>query len=57
MKILKEGNLSKLNKVKKFLCNRCGCLFEATEDEYNYDKGYAYCICPFCHKTIYGELK
>ena len=61
MKIIKEGSITKLNKVKRFLCSNCGCLFEATKDEYKkgsqYNEEYAYCDCPFCHKTVYGELK
>ena len=61
MKILIEGNISKLNKVKKFLCNYCGCLFEVTKDEYKmgsqYNEIYAYCNCPFCNEIVYGEIK
>ena len=61
MKILKEGSLNKINKIKRFECNKCGCLFEANKNEYKissqYNQEYVYCECPFCHKTVYGEKK
>ena len=61
MKIIREGNITKLNKVKQFLCSNCGCLFEATKDEYKresqYNEEYIYCKCPFCNNTVYGEDK
>ena len=57
MKIIIKGDLKKLKKVKTFDCNFCGCLFEANKDEYKsgsqYNQTYYYCICPFCHNTVY----
>ena len=43
MKIIKEGDLSKLHKVKQFRCLECGCIFEANDTEYVwYDSGMCY---------------
>jgi len=37
MKIIKEGNLDKLMKVKRFKCSYCDCIFTANKDEYIID--------------------
>ena len=59
MKIIKEGNLNKLERIKRFECKECGCIFEAGKDEYKwgsqYNYSYYYCKCPFCHQTVYTE--
>ena len=34
MKIIKEGDLNKLKKIKRFECKECGCIFEADKNEY-----------------------
>ena len=34
MRIIKEGDLKKLKKIKCFECKKCGCIFEAEKDEY-----------------------
>ena len=61
MKILKPGDLSLIKRTKRFECRNCGCIFQADKDEYKinhqYNEEYAYCQCPFCHKTVYGEMK
>lgn len=60
MKILKEGNIDVINKVKRFECTNCGCIFEATKDEYKigsqYNTTYYTCECPFCHE-IAGSVR
>ena len=57
MKIIKEGNLDKLKKIKRFECKECGCIFEAEKDEYKWDsqynETYYYCKCPCCYQTVY----
>ncbi len=57
MKIIKEGDLNKLKKIKRFECKECGCIFEAEKNEYKqgsqYNDIYYYCECPFCHKIVY----
>lgn len=60
MKILKEGDLKLLQKIKKFTCPYCGCIFEASKDEYKngmqYNEEYYYCKCPFCNRTAYKNI-
>jgi len=34
MKIIKEGNLNKLKKIKRFECRECDCIFDADKNEY-----------------------
>ena len=59
MKIIKEGNLDKLKKIKRFECKECGCIFEAEKDEYKWDsqynETYYYCACPCCNQIVYTE--
>lgn len=59
MKIIKEGDLKKLKKIKRFECKECGCIFEAEKDEYKwgsqYNEAYYYCACPYCNQTVYTE--
>lgn len=55
MKILNNGDPSMLLKPKRFLCNRCGCLFEATNKEYEYGSQIDYgpfCKCPVCGHSV-----
>lgn len=40
MKIIKAGNKNRLLQIKRFQCQRCGCIFEATKDEYYSDQQY-----------------
>ena len=59
MKIIKEGDLNKLKRIKRFECKECGCIFEAEKDEYKegsqYNETYYYCACPCCNQTVYTE--
>ena len=59
MKIIKEGNLEKLNKTKRFACEYCGCIFEANITEYklgvDHNETYAYAKCPTCSNTANEE--
>lgn len=61
MNILRKGDINKINRIKRFNCKNCGCLFEANKDEYRvgsqYNEEYYYCKCPFCHEFVYGEIK
>ena len=55
MKILNNGDPTMLLKPKKFLCTKCGCLFEADNTEYNYGtqrEPDCWCKCPVCGKTV-----
>ena len=57
MKIIKEGDLRKLKKIKYFECKKCGCIFEAEKDEYKcdsqYNEIYYCCACPYCNQMVY----
>lgn len=59
MRIIKEGDINKLLKVKQFRCLKCGCIFEANNKEYKwYDGGQCYdsgfeCNCPTCGNWAY----
>ena len=57
MKIIKEGNLNKLMRVKRFKCDYCDCIFTADKNEYiidsQYNEEYYYCICPCCDNRAY----
>ena len=61
MKIIKEGNKRQLNKIKRFECTSCGCIFEADKTEYRsgnqYNESYYYCECPFCKRDTSKEIK
>lgn len=54
MKIIKEGDLTKLNETKKFYCRACGCVFEANKGEYIEEElqinAIFLCECPCCGK-------
>ena len=59
MKIIKEGKTPDLADVQ-FTCEHCGCIFEATNEEYMLDEvwigRYLYrylCNCPTCHYLCY----
>lgn len=55
-----EVNITQLNRVKRFECKSCGCIFEADKTEYRsnsqYNETYYYCECPFCKKDTGGEV-
>ena len=59
MKIIREGNLENIKNPKKFLCQRCGCIFEAEKDEYkghnHYNDIYFYAECPCCKAKAFEE--
>jgi len=59
MKIIREGNVKRLLKTKRFTCKECGCVFEANKGEYEsgvqYNEEYFYCQCPTCKRTAYSD--
>lgn len=59
MKIIKEGSYEKILKIKRFECEHCGCIFEASRGEYkddnHYKEIYYCCNCPFCGNKTYKE--
>lgn len=52
MKIIKDGDLNRLKRIRRFSCDTCGCLFEADKDEYEadtqYNETFYLCNCPCC---------
>lgn len=64
MKILKEGDKSRLDPVFRFECEKCGCVFEANRSEctskYHMLDGSGIiqlCECPVCKCNVEGSLK
>lgn len=57
MKIIVKGNPDKVKQTKKFVCNVCGCVFEADVGEYKIafkrNIEVAYTKCPMCNSTTY----
>lgn len=65
MKVIKQGKTkeelkAKLKATKRFECKTCGCVFEADEDEYEFEEDYIYssyyCKCPNCGQRA-NEVK
>lgn len=57
MNILKAGNLNRIDNVKHFECDTCGCIFEADRTEYlretDFRNGhYFICKCPTCDRDV-----
>ena len=59
MKIIKEGDIKLLKRVKRFECPDCGCIFEADKGEYQcgsqYNQEYYSCKCPTCGRWTHTE--
>jgi rubredoxin len=62
MRIIKFGVTDK--KTKQFICNECGCVFEADKDEYRladqmeamHDGIETVCVCPHCKSKVYRYM-
>lgn len=56
MKIIKEGDLSRLTTARRFECTDCGCIFEASACEYLRERldgvMVCECNCPTCRKLV-----
>ena len=64
MKIIKEGDMKRVYKMRRFECPDCGCIWEATAFEYRKEQGRyneteISCECPTCRKKVwcYYELR
>ncbi len=63
MKIIRQGNYIIANRIIKFSCENCGCVFEADKDEYTpyYEcknkvcKVRAMIFCPCCGRVVCGS--
>ena len=56
MKIIKPGDLGRLETVKRFECSKCGCIWEAGPAEYSvrFDRNDIahLCACPTCNALV-----
>lgn len=56
IKIIKDGSYDSLHSIKRFHCNKCGCIFDADDESYlsKFDNNelYIYIHCPFCDKFV-----
>ena len=57
MKIIKAGDIRRIDNTRKFTCKRCGCVFEADRSEYHtqsdFRNGHFYvCMCPTCGRDV-----
>lgn len=57
MNIIKMGRMSWMNKTEKFVCDRCGCVFEAGDNEFLVVEKYAVITCPCCNAVCSKEQK
>lgn len=62
MKIIKEGDLKRLDKTRRFECPDCGCIWEATAFEYRREQGrynetMIGCKCPTCRKEVWRDYE
>ncbi len=56
MKIIKAGKVPE--KVRRFECLQCGCIFDADEGEYKCEEFYGYYVqCPCCGEMTGRVLK
>lgn len=65
MKIIREGDRGAAYRqehhIVQFLCDKCGCIWDAEENEYHmvsngYNEVYAACNCPTCGKKEYEKI-
>lgn len=58
MRIIEPGDLKRTERLRRFACAECGCVFEASRYEYTVETDYQGTMvavkCPCCHRTLYG---
>lgn len=56
MKVIQEGDITKLSDAYRFDCDKCGCVWIASAAEYvaryGFDKKYLVCKCPTCNYGV-----
>lgn len=62
MKIIKNGDKSKVKNELRFKCNNCGCIFISDKEEYDVkfhnNENYYSAVCPECgRKTTVDEFE
>ena len=60
MKIIRQGDLSRLDKTRRFQCHDCGCIWDVNQTEYRYESdgrnGDTWiCECPTCGRKSYDS--
>jgi hypothetical protein len=60
MQIVRHGDKSLLDKIKKFECNECKCIFLANRSEYelcgmHYNIQHFACKCPTCGTIVWRD--
>ena len=60
MKIIKQGDLRRLDKTRRFTCRDCGCIWDANQTEYRYEsdgrnEDLWICECPTCGRKSYNS--
>lgn len=58
MKVIKEGDLGRMARTRRFACKACGCVFDAGPSEYRVDMhrqdGFVCaCECPTCGQYVF----
>lgn len=61
MKIIKQGNLTRLSRPVYFICETCGCEFEAIKGEYIHrtsarNEEWYEAKCPCCHQIVFVDV-
>lgn len=59
MRILVQGDINRLQKIKKFECGDCGCVFVGNREEYEdcstqRDGAWFTMECPCCGRTVHN---
>lgn len=61
MKIIKDGDLERLDTTRRFECSKCGCIFDASASEYHKEwdmnNTLLACECPTCHEYVWRSDK
>lgn len=59
MKIIKHGDLRRLDKTRRFTCHDCGCIWDANQTEYRHEfdrnSDVWICECPTCGRKSYDN--
>lgn len=57
MNIIKQGDMKRQDKTRRFACDKCGCIWEANQTEYRHEwdrnGDTIVCSCPTCGNDTY----
>ena len=61
MKIIQPGNLERMDATRRFTCEKCGCVWDASSNEYTREWGLnddvIACVCPTCGRRSYDSKR